>query len=223
MPRRFVNYLRVGTDRQGRSGLGLEAQRAAVAAHLAGCDWTLLDEMVEIESGKATADWPQLARAMVLCRLTGTTLCVAKLDRLSRDAHFLIGLDKADVDFVAVDMPNANKLTVGIMALIVQQKREAISARTKAALAAAKARGTKLGGYRAVLPPGAAKASTARVAEADLFASRVGPLVYELRRSGMVIEAIARELAVRGVKTARGGAWTAQAVKNVVAWGSCKT
>jgi len=132
--------------------LGLEAQRAAVAAHLNGGTWTLLDEMVKIESGKATADRPQLARAMALCRLTGATLCVAKLDRLSRDAHFLIGLDEADVDFVAVDMPNANRLTVGIMALVAQQEREAISARTKAALAAAKARGTKLGGYRGVSP-----------------------------------------------------------------------
>ncbi len=145
MPRRSVSYLRVSTDRQGRSGLGLEAQRAAVAAHLAGGAWTLLDEMVEVESGKA-ADRPQLARATALCRLTGATLCVAKLDRLSRDAHFLIGLHKADVDFVAVDMPNANRLTVGIMALLAQQEREAISARTRAALASAKARGTKLGG-----------------------------------------------------------------------------
>jgi len=82
--------------------------------------------MVEVESGKATADRPQLARAMALCRLTDATLCVAKLDRLSRDAHFLISLDKADVDFMAVDMPNANKLTVGIMALIAQQEREAL-------------------------------------------------------------------------------------------------
>ena len=144
MPRRFVSYLQVSTARQGRSGLGLEAQRAAVATYLAGNTWTLLNEMIEVESGKATADRPQLARAMALCRLTGATLRVAKLDRLSRDAHFLIGLDKAGVDFVAMDMPDANKVTVGIMALAAQQEREAISARTRAALAAAKARGTEL-------------------------------------------------------------------------------
>jgi len=108
------------------------------------------------------------------------------------------------VDFVAVDMPNANKLTVGIMALVAQQEREATSACTKAALVAA-------------------KASTARVAKTDLFASRVGPLVHELRRSGMVIEAIARELAVYGVRTARGGAWTAQGIKNVLAREALKT
>lgn len=179
MPQQFVSCLRVSTDRQGRSGLGLEAQRAAVAAHLAGGDWTLLDEVIEVESGKAV-DRPQFARAMALCRLTGATLCVAKLDRLSRDAHFLIGLDKADVDFVAVDIPNANKLTVGIMALVAQEEREAISARTRAALAAATARGTRLGGYRGVPPPAPAKASAARVVKADLFASRVWPLAREL-------------------------------------------
>ncbi len=152
---------------------------------------------------------------MALCRLTGATLCVAKLDRLRRDAHFLIGLDKADVDFVAVDMPDANKLTVGIMALVAQQE-EAISARTKAALAAAKALGTKLGGYRGVPPPAPAKASTGRIAKADLFASRVAPLVRELQRTGMAMEAVARELAARGVRTARGGVWTGQAIKNLL-------
>jgi len=207
VPHRFVGYLRVSTDRQGRSDLGLEAHRAAVAAHLAGGGRTLLDEIVEVESGKATVHRPQLARAMALCRLTGATLCVTKLDRLSRDAHFLIGLDKADVDFVA---------------LVAQQEREAISARTKAALAAAKARGTKLGGYRGVPPPHPAKASAGRAARADLFASRVGPLVRELQRSGMTMEAIARELATRGVKTARGGAWTVQTVKNLLARGGFK-
>jgi len=143
MQSRFVSDLRVSTDRQDKSGLGLEAQHAAVAAHLNGGTWTLLDEMVEVESGKA-ADRPQLARAMALCGLNGAILCVAKLDQFSRDAHLLIDLDKADVDFMAVDMPNANRLTAGIMALVAQQKREATSARTKAALAAAKARGTKL-------------------------------------------------------------------------------
>ncbi len=213
----FVSYLRVSTDRQGKSGLGLEAQRAAVTAHLTGAAWTLLAEMVEVESGKETIDRPELARAMALCRLTGAVLCVAKLDRLSRDAHFLIGLDKADVDFVAVDMPNANKLTVGIMALVAQQEREAISARTKAALAAAKARGMKLGGYRGVPPPASAMASAARIAKADLFASRVGPLVRELQATDVTLEAIARELTVRGVRTARAGAWTGQAVKNLLA------
>ena len=217
MQRRLVSYLRVSTDRQGKSGLGLEAQRAAVATYLSGSIWTLLDEMIEVESGTATADRPQLTRAMALCRLTGAILCVAKLDRLSRDAHFLIGLDKADVDFVAVDMPNVNKLTVGIMELVAQWEREAISARTKAALAAAKARGTKLGGYRGIPPPAPAKASGARIAKVNLFASRVAPLVRELQATDMTVVLIARELTVRGVRTARAGAWTGQAVKNLLA------
>lgn len=103
------------------------------------------------------------------------------------------------------------------MALVAHQEREAISACTKAALAAAKARGTKLGGYRGVPPPPAAKASAGRVAKADLFASRVGPLVRELQASGMALDAIARELAVRGIKTARGGTWACQTVKNLLA------
>ena len=117
------------------------------------------------------------------------------------------------------DMPDANKSTAGIMALVAPQEREAISTRTKAALAAANARGTKLGGYRGVPPPPAAKASAGRIAKADLFAFRVGPLVRELQASGMMLDAIARELAVRGIRTARGGTWACQTVKNLLARG----
>jgi len=217
MQAQYLSYLRVSTDQQGKSGLGLEAQRGAVANHLNGGALALLDEMVEVESGKTTTDRPQRARAMALYRLTGATLCVAKLDRLSRDAHVLIGLDKADVDFVAVDMPNANKLTVGIMAFVAQQEREAIRARTKTALAAAKARGTKLGGYRGVPPPDAARARAARMAKADSFAARVQPIARELQQAGMGLRAIAAELSARGIHTARGGAWTGQFVKNLLA------
>src|ERR671911_796243 len=137
---KFVAYYRVSTERQGRSGLGLEAQRKAVEDYLNGGRWQLLAEFVEVESGKRE-DRPKLAEALALCRLHGATLVIAKLDRLSRDAHFLLGLQKAGVDFVAADMPDANKMTVGIMALVAQHEREMISERTKAALAAAKARG----------------------------------------------------------------------------------
>lgn len=216
MDGRFVGYLRVSTDRQGKSGLGLEAQRAAVTDYLNGGAWKLVGEMVEVESGKIV-DRPQLTRAMDLCKLTGATLVVAKLDRLSRDAHFLLGLQKAGVDFVAVDMPNANKLTVGIMALVAQQEREAISARTKAALAAAKARGTKLGGYKGGPVPSAADAAATRVEKADAFAGQVAPIARELQASGKGLRAIAAELAQRGIRTARGGLWTGQAVKNLLA------
>ena len=195
---KYVSYLRVSTKRQGESGLGLEAQRQAVADWLNGGSWQLVAEHVEVESGKRDDNRPALARAFEACRAFNAKLVIARLDRLSRDAHFLIGLNKADVDFMAMDMPDANKLTVGIMALVAQQEREAISARTKAALAAAKARGTKLGGYRGVPPPDAAKASAGRIARADRFASRVGPLVRELQEADMTMGATARELAARG-------------------------
>lgn len=144
---RFVSYLRVSTDRQGRSGLGIDAQRKAVADYLNGGRWELVSEVIEVESGRKT-DRPELQAAIAKCRAYGAKLVIAKLDRLSRDAHFLLGLQKAGVEFVAADMPEANKLTVGIMALVAEQEREQISRRTKEALAAAKARGKQLGAYR---------------------------------------------------------------------------
>src|ERR687889_2865459 len=141
---RFVSYLRVSTDRQGRSGLGLEAQRKAVEDFLNGGRWNLIAEFVEVETGKRD-DRPKLAEALSLCRLHNATLVIAKLDRLSRDAAFLLGLQKAGVRFVAADMPEANEMVVGIMAVVAQAEREMISARTRAALAVAKARGKRLG------------------------------------------------------------------------------
>ena len=144
---KFIAYFRVSTAKQGKSGLGLEGQRAAVMAYLNGGSWNLAAEFTEVESGKNN-DRPELAKAMHMCRLTGATLVIAKLDRLSRDAHFLLGLEKAGVDFVAADMPAANRMTIGIMAVVADEERRMISARTKAALDAAKARGAKLGGWR---------------------------------------------------------------------------
>src|SRR5262249_22789060 len=142
--RAFVSYLRVSTQKQGRSGLGLEAQRAAVDAFLNGGDWRIVKEYVEVESGKR-ADRPQLAAALKACRSHCAKLVIAKLDRLSRDAHFLLGLEKAGVDFVAADMPHANRMTVHIMAIVADEERRMISRRTIEALAAAKRRGVKLG------------------------------------------------------------------------------
>jgi DNA invertase Pin-like site-specific DNA recombinase len=144
MRRRFVSYLRVSTNKQGALGLGVEAQRRSVEDYLNGGRWELLAEFVEVESGKCD-DRPKLAEAMAFCRLHGATLVIAKLDRLSRDAHFLLGLQKADVRFVAADMPEANEMVVGILAVVAQAERKMISERTKAALAAAKARGQRLG------------------------------------------------------------------------------
>ncbi len=143
----FVSYLRVSTARQGQSGLGMEAQRKAVSDYLNDGQWQHIAEFVEVESGKNN-DRVELAKAMALCRLRNATLVIAKIDRLSRDAHFLLGLQKAGVRFVAADMPEANEMVVGIMAVVAQAERKMISARTKAALAAAKTRGINLGGRR---------------------------------------------------------------------------
>lgn len=212
---RFVSYCRVSTKEQGRSGLGLEAQKAAVTAHLNGGAWTLLGEFVEVESGKNN-DRPQLAKALELCRLTRSTLVIAKLDRLSRDAHFLLGLEKAGVDFIAADMPNANRLTVRLMAVIAQEEREMISARTKAALAAAKARGVKLGGYKGGPVVDGRQGGEAMRRKADDFAAAVGPMVQEMRWAGASLREIARDLTEKGIQTPRGARWTASAVRGLL-------
>jgi DNA invertase Pin-like site-specific DNA recombinase len=148
---KFVAYYRVSTQKQDRSGLGLAAQRQAVADFLNGGDWKIVGEFTEVESGKKS-DRPELARALAMCRLYCARLVIAKLDRLSRNAHFLLGLQESGVEFVAADMPNANQLTVGIMAVVAQDEAKRISERTKAALQAAKQRGTKLGDFRGVMP-----------------------------------------------------------------------
>ena len=145
---RFVAYYRVSTDKQGRSGLGLDAQREAVHRHLNGGSWHLVAEVIEVESGKRN-DRPKLSEALRLCRIHKATLIIAKLDRLARNVHFTSGLMESGVDFVAVDFPQANRLTIHILAAVAEHEAGMISARTRAALAAAKARGVQLGGLRA--------------------------------------------------------------------------
>lgn len=218
--RKFISYLRVSTAKQGASGLGLEAQRQAVAEHLNGGAWVLVREFVEVESGKRD-DRPKLAEAMALCRLHGATLLIAKLDRLSRDAHFLLGLQKAGVDFVACDMPTANRLTVGILAMVAEEERRAISARTKAALQAAKARGTKLGGDRGKLhlvrDVGRAAGIATRKARASGRTADLAPIIAELRAEGSTtLSALAGGLNARGIPAARGGAWSPMQVSRVL-------
>src|SRR5271167_2308808 len=144
---KFISYLRVSTARQGISGLGLEAQRDAVASYLNGGRWTLVQEVVEVESGKRN-DRPAIAEALRLCRLHRATLIIAKLDRLARNVHFISSLMESGVEFVAVDFPQANRLTVHILAAVAEHEATMISSRTKAALGAAKARGVRLGGQR---------------------------------------------------------------------------
>lgn len=219
-----VAYYRVSTARQGASGLGLGAQRAAVEALCQARGWTLIaPPFEEVESGKR-ADRPQLLAAIERARLTGARLVIAKLDRLSRDAAFLLTLKDSGVDFVAADMPDANTLTVGIMALVAQQEREAISRRTREALAAAKARGQKLGNPNgaAALRAGAQMASLAGAAatraKADAHATRLRPVIERLQADGTTsLGAIADALNWEGIVTPRGASWHASSVRNLLA------
>jgi DNA invertase Pin-like site-specific DNA recombinase len=203
--RRFVAYYRVSTDLQGRSGLGLDAQQAAVLSFING-NAELVAAFTEVESGKH-ADRPELTKALEACRRQKAKLVIAKLDRLSRNLAFIATLMESGVEFVAVDNPHASKLTVHILAAVAQHEREMISERTKAALKAAKRRGTKLGNPELAK---AAKRGTAAVkANARRFAANVLPIIKDIERSGVTsANAIAAKLNERNVKTARGGKWT---------------
>jgi DNA invertase Pin-like site-specific DNA recombinase len=215
---KFIAYLRVSTTKQGKSGLGLEAQRKAVTDFLDGGKWQLVKEFVEIESGKK-ADRPQLMKAFQACRVFGAKLVIAKLDRLSRDAYFLLGLEKAGVDFVAADMPTANRLTVGIMAMVADEERRMISARTKAALAAAKARGVQLGGDRGARLTAKQRAAGRAVQQehARNRAADLVPIIKELHEAGFEsLRAIAAALEERGIPTARGGKWSSVQVARLL-------
>lgn len=213
---RYIAYFRVSTAKQGRSGLGLEAQKTAVLSYLNGGDWTLLAEFTEIESGKR-ADRPELARAMGACRLTGATLVIAKLDRLSRNVAFLSTLMEQGVPFVACDNPIATKLTVHVLAAVAEQEREAIAKRTKEALAAAKARGTRLGGYRGGPKPNSRLGAAGKRAKADAFAARLAPTITDMKQRGLSLHRMAAELTARSILTPAGGVWTATSVRRVLA------
>lgn len=218
---RAVVYMRVSTARQGRSGLGLEAQQAAIDAFVRERGAEVLQTFTEVESGKS-AKRPELERALHLAKVTGATLLIAKLDRLSRNAAFLLTLRDSGVRFVAVDMPDANELTVGIMALVAEQEREAISRRTKEALQAAKARGRKLGNpngaaalMRAKKGNGSAVETVQRLA-AD-HAERLRPVIESLTSEGVAsLGGIAKALNERGMLTPRGGAWHKSSVRNLL-------
>jgi DNA invertase Pin-like site-specific DNA recombinase len=203
---KFVAYFRVSTDRQGKSGLGLEAQREAVMNFLNGGRWTLVDEFTEVESGKR-ADRPELEKALAACKRQKAKLVIAKLDRLSRNLAFIATLMESGVEFVAVDNPHANKLTVHILAAVAQHEREMISERTKVALAAAKKRGQRLGNPN--LAEAQQLAHAALRANRRRFAANVRPIIEEIMRAGVTTHnAIAAKLNERNVKTARGGTWT---------------
>ena len=219
----YVAYLRVSTAQQNRSGLGREAQLAAINAFIREEDELLTPPYVETESGKRN-DRPELAKALNRCKLTGATLLVAKLDRLSRNVAFIATLQDAGVRFVAADMPEANELTIHVMAAMAQHERKAISKRTKEALAAAKARGTSLGGWRE-RKDGKPRSTVdhrqgtaARQEKAAEFNSNVGQVIAELQAAGATTMAeIARRLNEDGIRTRRGGHWQATQVGRVIA------
>lgn len=218
---RLIAYLRVSTARQGASGLGLEAQRAAVQAYAAGGGHVIVAEYVEVESG-AKCDRAQLAAALTACRLHRSTLVIAKLDRLARNVAFIANLMDGGVDFLACDMPHANRLTLHMMAAMAEHERAMISERTKAALAAAKARGVKLGNpngathLRTGCIEAAARSSVARRAAAYGHAAAVAPLIAQLSADGVSgATATALELNRRGVPSPGGGVWYAKQVRHV--------
>ncbi len=217
---KFISYLRVSTDKQGRSGLGLEAQREAVSSWLNGGCWQLLQEFIEIESGKKN-DRPQLREALAGCKATGATLVVAKLDRLARNVAFVSALMESGVDFLAVDFPTANRLTIHILAAVAEHEAQAISDRTRAALARAKARGTKLGTNNlteAGTVKGHQVAEQVRKAQADQFAQDRYPQIVRLQKEGLSLNAIARQLNTEGILGARGkaGSWSPAGVSRVI-------
>ncbi|MCL2659270.1 MAG: recombinase family protein [Acidobacteriaceae bacterium] len=220
---KFVAYYRVSTDKQGKSGLGLEAQKAAVEDYLNGGRWKLMAECKEVESGKK-ADRPQLAKALALCRLHKATLLVAKLDRLARNVYFISSLMESGVKFVACDMPDINEMVVHILASVAQGEAKAISDRTKAALAASKARGTKLGGRRVsakewgrIAIKGRETAIQARQEKASEYRSDVLPFIQEMQSNGVsTLRAIAEGLNQENIVAPRGGKWTATQVMRIL-------
>jgi DNA invertase Pin-like site-specific DNA recombinase len=212
---KWVAYYRVSTDRQGESGLGLEAQRRAVADYLNGGSWTLAAEYTEVESGKRSDNRPQLTAALAACKRLKAKLIVAKLDRLSRNVGFICALLNSGVEFVAADMPHANKMTLQVLAVFAEHERDLISARTKQALAAAKERGVQLGGPKRA--EASALGAAANRANAERFAANTLPIIREIQASGVTsLRGVARALTARGVPSARGTPWSPVAVSNII-------
>lgn len=211
---KFAVYYRVSTARQGASGLGLEAQKAAVAQYVAGVTGEVLAEFEEMESGtKSDQDRPQLAKALGVCKRTGACLLVAKLDRLARSVHFVSGLMQSKVRFVACDLPEANDLTIHIMAAFAEHEAKRIGERTRDALAAAKKRGVVLG------ITGVANLKrhlNERKAAADTFAERLRREVRGMQAEGLTMAAMVRELNAKGITAERGGQWQQVQLKRII-------
>jgi len=215
---KFVTYYRVSTQKQGTSGLGLEAQQMAVRAHLEQTKGDEVATFTEIETGKNN-NRPELQKALLRCRQTRATLLVAKFDRLSRNAAFLLTLRDSGMKFVAADMPTANDLTIGVLAVVAEHEREMISKRTKEALAAAKARGVKLGNPK-ILPGDDRAASVARIARNVEYARRAEELrsVYEAAGTDDV-KKLCEHFWLEGIPSPQGKAsWNRPAMKRLLAY-----
>jgi DNA invertase Pin-like site-specific DNA recombinase len=221
---KFVSYLRVSTDRQGKSGLGLEGQRQAVADYLNGGSWKLIDEFVEVESGRSS-DRRELEQALKLCRAHRAALVVANVSRLTRSVAFLSKLLAAGVEIRFVDLPAIEGATgrflLHQMASVAELEAGMISDRTKKALAAAKARGVKLGGFRgrAGTSDDTARARKARSAKALDHASSLAPIIARLDPEGALsLRTLAARLNAEGLPTpANGARWTASTVARIKA------
>lgn len=217
-----VAYIRVSSAQQGRSGLGIEAQRAAIARFAEGEGIEILAEYVEIETGKgsdALARRPELTAALGVARKAKAPVIVAKLDRLSRDVAFIAGLMAQRIPFIVTELgTDADPFMLHLYAALAEKERALIAQRTREALAAAKARGTRLGNPHIAEAQAKGSASVAR--QADDFAANVLPVIREIQAAGAKpLRAIAEALNVRGVPTARGGRWEAATVRNVLARG----
>ena len=214
-PVRYIAYYRVSTAAQGRSGLGLEGQQAAVASYLATQRHELVGSFTEIESGR-NSDRPQLTAALAQARRQKATVVIAKLDRLARSVAFISAIMESGVEFIAADMPAANRLTIQIMAVIAENEARMISERTKAALAAAKARGVVLGN-RASLIAAQPLAREVIFKQADRHADNVMPTLKQIVKSGVrSVHVVAEQLNQRGVRTARGGQWHGTTILNLI-------
>lgn len=215
----IISYLRVSTAKQGVSGLGLEAQRAAVGSYAAAGGHRVVAEHLEVESGRKAVR-PELTAALAACRLHRATLVIAKLDRLARNVAFIANLMEAGVEFVACDMPHANRLTLHLLAAIAEHEREMISQRTKAALQAAKARGVKLGNpdgaaaLRAGARAAAMLSAEVRRKKADNHASEVAHVFHRLMAQGTgTVRGMAAALNREGIPSPTGGVWHPQQVR----------
>lgn len=216
---KFVAYYRVSTDKQGRSGLGLAAQRKAVADFLGDNGWELVAAFQEVESGKRN-DRPELEKALARCKAEKAILIVAKMDRVGRRASYVLNLlNNSGVKFKFVEMPHASDLEIGVRAVVAQEEGRLISERTKAALAEKKRQlakeGKRLGNPR---PEASLKRATAsRKTKAALHAQNVLPIIGEIQESGVTsLAGIARTLDARGVKTAMSAGWHANTVRRIL-------